>query len=112
MERRKYSEEEKQRVLVDVTKHGVCEAARRNGIPESCVSRWAKVACVVRGGSVPSARRTKTRPRGTTKTTTTGASETAKPQRETRLAEASPRRVAPEPEPAARKAKRRVARRY
>jgi hypothetical protein len=47
--RRKYSEKQREAVLKDVVRLGVCEAASKHGVPESCVSRWAKEAGVRRG---------------------------------------------------------------
>jgi putative transposase len=47
--RRKYSEKQREAVLKDVVRLGVCEAASKHGVPESCVSRWAKAAGVRRG---------------------------------------------------------------
>jgi transposase InsO family protein/transposase-like protein len=47
--RRTYSEKRREAVLEDVVRLGVCEAASKHGVPESCVSRWAKAAGVRRG---------------------------------------------------------------
>lgn len=38
--RRRYTASERRRVLADAKKLGAAEAARRHGVPESCVSRW------------------------------------------------------------------------
>jgi transposase InsO family protein len=38
--RRRYTAAEQARVLADVARLGVVAAARRHGVPESCVSRW------------------------------------------------------------------------
>ncbi len=38
--RRRYSDEERVRVLADVGRLGVCGAAQAHGVPQSCVSRW------------------------------------------------------------------------
>ncbi|MBN1609121.1 MAG: transposase [Polyangiaceae bacterium] len=42
--RRRYTASERRRVLADVKKSGVAGAARRHGVPESCVSRWKQKA--------------------------------------------------------------------
>jgi putative transposase len=47
--RREYSDKQREAVLADVIGLGVCEAASKHGVPESCVSRWAKAAGVRRG---------------------------------------------------------------
>ena len=39
-QRRKYTAEEQSRILKDVAKLGVMGAARKHGVPASCVSRW------------------------------------------------------------------------
>lgn len=39
--RRQYTAEEQSAVIADVATMGVCGAARKYGIPQSCVSRWA-----------------------------------------------------------------------
>lgn len=57
--RREYSDKQRQAVLEDVVRLGVCEAASKHGVPESCVSRWAKAAGVRRGqGKAVDARKT------------------------------------------------------
>ncbi|GEM_PF-139078 len=38
--RRRYTNDERERILGDVARLGVCGAARRHGVPQSCVSRW------------------------------------------------------------------------
>ena len=58
--RRSYTEEKRQAVLVTVRTKGVCAAAKEHGIAQSCVSRWAAVARVTRGGSAPTATPAKT----------------------------------------------------
>lgn len=40
--RRRYSAEDRTRVLGDVGRLGICGAARAHGVPQSCVSRWQK----------------------------------------------------------------------
>jgi transposase len=50
--RRRYTASERRRVLADVKKLGVAGAARRHGIPESCVSRWKQKA-MSQWGRVP-----------------------------------------------------------
>jgi transposase InsO family protein len=46
--RRSYSEGQRKAVLQDVRKLGVCGAATKNKVPQSCVSRWAAAAGVKR----------------------------------------------------------------
>lgn len=41
--RKRYSEKERAEVLSDALTLGVCEAARKHGVPQSCVSRWRRV---------------------------------------------------------------------
>lgn len=53
MKRRSYTDEKRQAVLAAVRAKGVCAAAKEFGIPQSCVSRWASVAGVTRGGNAP-----------------------------------------------------------
>jgi putative transposase len=50
--RRRYTASERRRVLADVKKLGAAEAARRHGVPESCVSRWRQQAGAARAGRV------------------------------------------------------------
>jgi putative transposase len=50
--RRRYTASERRRVLADVKKLGVAGAARRHGVPESCVSRWKQKA-LGRSGRAP-----------------------------------------------------------
>jgi putative transposase len=52
--RRRYTASERRRVLADVKKLGVAEAARRHGVPESCVSRWRQQARSAETGEVRS----------------------------------------------------------
>ncbi len=40
--RRKYSEEDRARAIADIGTLGVLGAARKHGVPESCVSRWQR----------------------------------------------------------------------
>lgn len=40
--RRQYTEEQRQAVLSDVPRLGVCGAAKSHKVPQSCVSRWRK----------------------------------------------------------------------
>jgi transposase len=47
--RREYSDKQREAVLADVIRLGVWEAASKHGVPESCVSRWAKASGVRRG---------------------------------------------------------------
>lgn len=42
--RRQYTQAERRAAVQDAAKMGVCEAARKHGIPASCVSRWASDA--------------------------------------------------------------------
>ena len=56
--RRRYTDAEREAVLAEVRVSGVNAAARKHGVPQTCASRWAKAALVVRGGaaaSVPAA---------------------------------------------------------
>lgn len=46
--RRSYTKAEREAVLLDVPKLGVCEAATKHGVPKGCVSRWASAAGVRR----------------------------------------------------------------
>ena len=46
--RRSYTDEQRKAVLQDVRKLGVCGAATKNKVPQSCVSRWAAAAGVKR----------------------------------------------------------------
>jgi putative transposase len=46
--RRVYGKEKREAVLADVAAMGVCAAAKKHDVPESCVSRWAKDAGVSR----------------------------------------------------------------
>ncbi len=50
--RQRYSAKERARVLADVPRLGVVGAARRHGVPDSCVSRWNSQ----RGGKAQKAR--------------------------------------------------------
>ena len=40
--RREYTKEERDAVLADVKKMGVCAAARKHGIPQTSVSNWLR----------------------------------------------------------------------
>jgi putative transposase len=51
--RRSYTQEQRKAALATVRKKGVCAAALEHGVPESCVSRWAKEAGVRRESAVP-----------------------------------------------------------
>jgi putative transposase len=46
--RRKFTESDRKQVLDDVPSMGVREAAKKHGVGESCVSRWAKKAGISR----------------------------------------------------------------
>jgi len=46
--RRTYTSEQRAAVVADVATSGVCGAARKHGVPESCVSRWAAAAGITR----------------------------------------------------------------
>jgi len=48
--RRSYTAEQRESVLADVRASGVNAAAKKHDAPQSCVSRWASVAGVTRGG--------------------------------------------------------------
>jgi transposase InsO family protein len=52
--RRSYTKEQREATLATVRKKGVCAAALEHGVPESCVSRWAKDAGVRRESAAPS----------------------------------------------------------
>jgi transposase InsO family protein len=64
-ERRTYTKEQRAAVVADVPALGVIDAAKKHGVPQSCVSRWAKDAGVRRdapatpAGAEASARETK-----------------------------------------------------
>ena len=47
-QRRIYTKEQREAVVADVATDGVRAAAKKHGVPESCVSRWASEAGVVR----------------------------------------------------------------
>jgi len=51
--RRSYTKEQRATTLATVRKKGVCAAALEHGVPESCVSRWAKEAGVRRESAAP-----------------------------------------------------------
>jgi len=51
--RRVYTKKIRSAVLTAVRKKGVCAAAKEHGVPQSCVSRWAKTADVRRDGPAP-----------------------------------------------------------
>jgi len=55
--RRSYTTEQRKAVVETVLTKGVCGAAKKHGVPESCVSRWAKDAGVQREGTAPSSQR-------------------------------------------------------
>jgi putative transposase len=50
--RRSYTDEQRRVVLEDVRKLGVCGAATKNSVPESCASRWVAAAGVKRESEV------------------------------------------------------------
>lgn len=50
--RRSYSKDQRKGVLEDVKKLGICGAAKKNSVPQSCVSRWATAAGVKRESEV------------------------------------------------------------
>ena len=52
--RRTYTQEQRKAAVETVRAKGVCAAAEEHGVPESCVSRWAKEAGVRREGAAPS----------------------------------------------------------
>ena len=45
-----YTKEQRDTVLLSVPKEGVCEAARKHGVSQGTVSRWAREAGVKRNG--------------------------------------------------------------
>lgn len=47
--RRSYTAEQREAVLAEVRTSGVNAASKKHGVPQSCVSRWARVAGVERG---------------------------------------------------------------
>lgn len=51
--RRRYTSEQRRAVLATVRTRGVNGAAKEHGIAQSCVSRWAALARVTRGGNAP-----------------------------------------------------------
>jgi transposase InsO family protein/transposase-like protein len=51
--RRSYTMEQREAALATVRRKGVCAAAVEHGVPESCVSRWAKDAGVHRESGPP-----------------------------------------------------------
>jgi putative transposase len=55
MERRSYTKEQRKAAVEDVPKLGIVEAARKHGVPVTCVSRWAKTAGVQREAGTPQA---------------------------------------------------------
>jgi putative transposase len=55
--RRSYTTEQREATVATVRKKGVCAAALEHGVPESCVSRWAKDAGVRREGAASSSQR-------------------------------------------------------
>ncbi len=52
-QRSSYTSEQRQAVLATVRAGGVCAAAKKHRVPQSCVSRWAAAAGVTRGGNAP-----------------------------------------------------------
>jgi transposase InsO family protein len=63
--RRSYTKEQRAAAVAEVAALGVIEAAKKHGVPQSCVSRWAKDAGVRRETApVPSSAR---RPKSTTR---------------------------------------------
>ena len=60
--RRQYTAKEQAAVLADVDRLGVCGAARKHGIPQSCVSRWQSRAVQSRGVGKATASRVKRKP--------------------------------------------------
>jgi len=54
--RRRYTAEERAAAVRDVPALGVRESARKHGVPESCVSYWAKAAGVARSGASAASR--------------------------------------------------------
>ena len=46
--RRQYTLAERQAVIRDIDEHGVLGAAKKHGVPQSCVSRWASAARTAR----------------------------------------------------------------
>lgn len=60
--RRRYTAKEQAAVLADVDRLGVCGAARKHGIPQSCVSRWKTQAAQSWGAGKARARRVKPKP--------------------------------------------------
>jgi transposase InsO family protein len=121
--RRSYTKEQRQAVLADVPALGVNEAAKKHGIPKSCVCQWAKTAGVRREvAPTPASER---RPKATRKSKAKTARKVegeARPRRKAKDAPAAeaPRRdvpvqAAPAPkaaEPSRRTLKTRVAKLY
>jgi transposase InsO family protein len=85
--RRSYTEEQRQVVLEDVKRLGICGAGTKNGVPQSCVSRWAAAAGVKRETEVGGGAAGKGRGRAVAK---------APVPRSSRPSEAAPSAVTPE----------------
>ena len=65
--RREYTLAERKAVVADVRRIGVAEAAKKHGVPKSCVSRWASTAGVKREVAEESAKATAPRSATTTR---------------------------------------------
>jgi len=92
--RRSYTKEEREAVLADVPALGVMEAARKHGVTQSSVTRWAQAAGVRReaASTPPSARRPKAARKPKAKTART-AERGPRPRRKAKSAPApAPRR--------------------
>jgi transposase len=63
--RRRYTQEEREAVLVDVPALGVCEAARKHGVPQTCVSSWLKAARRRWEGTAPAGKQAQAGPPAT-----------------------------------------------
>jgi transposase InsO family protein len=117
--RRSYTKEQREAVLADVPALGVSEAAKKHGIPKSCVCQWARTAGVRREVTPASAIRPKAKPKAKAARKPRDearprrkakAAPTVAPQREEPV-QAAPRPKAAQP-PSRRTLKTRVAKLY
>jgi len=60
--RKSYTGADRDKVLATVRKRGINEAARKHGVPQSCVSRWAAAAGVKREAEAETGRSRRRRP--------------------------------------------------
>jgi putative transposase len=107
-ERRSYTKEQREQALADVVTMGVAAAARKLGVPQSCVSRWAKDAGVRRATSPAQSSAPKPKTSGS-KPEPESEEQAAAPKREEPAAASEPRATEP---PVRRTLKSRVAKVY